>query len=393
MMELRPVEEQVVVLMGASSGIGREAAFQFAELGAQVVVSARDEEGLRSLVEEIGSMGGEAAYITADVSDPNQVRRVAEFAAETFGGIDTWVHLAAVSLWATFEQTTPEEFRRIVEVNLLGQVHGAQAALPYLRQEGRGALIHVTSVEAVRTLPYQAAYGASKHGVAGFIEALRLELQEEGLPVSVTNIMPGTINTNLFNKARSKLGVMPKGLPPVYAPELVAEAIVHAAEHPTKDLYIGDAGWFMGTLQRLAPRLLDAYLLSSAFEGQRTNRRKGFGEPDNLYEPLEGYDYVKGDFGRQTLPISIYDTLQTRPKLRRVALGLLAGAAALVAVRSVATGGNGQAQNKRRGYSRSHIADRQSYRQMDIYGEYDDYQGYREYRELQPYSEYEGYMY
>jgi NAD(P)-dependent dehydrogenase (short-subunit alcohol dehydrogenase family) len=167
-MQLKPIEEQVVVLMGASSGIGRETALRFARKGAKVMVSARGEEGLDSLVEEIRAEGGEATAVVADTSDFGQVEAVADRAVEQYGRLDTWVHLAAVGLFATFEQTTPEEFERVVDVNLMGQVYGAMAALPHLKREGRGASIHISSVEAKRSFPFHSAYGASKHGIDGF---------------------------------------------------------------------------------------------------------------------------------------------------------------------------------------------------------------------------------
>jgi len=333
--ELKPVEEQVVVLMGASSGIGRDTAKLFAQRGAKVVVSARDEAGLQSLVDEISERGGEATYITADVTDFDQVREVANHAFHTYGRLDTWVQLAAVSLYATFEETTPEEFRQVLDVNLMGQVHGAKAALPYLRREGRGALIHISSIEGIRTLPYQAAYGASKHGVIGFLEALRLELQHEGVPISVTNIMPATINTPFFNKARTKLGVMPKGLPPIYSPRVVAQTIVYAAENPVDDLFAGDAARMMAAMQKFSPRLLDKYLLSSGFSGQHTNRPKSEHAPDNLYAPVEGYDRARGDFGKQSVPVSISNELQTNSALRAGLTGVLVGAAAAAAAKAL----------------------------------------------------------
>ena len=194
-MQLKPIEEQVVALMGASSGIGRETALRFAERGAKVVVAARNERGLDSLVDEIRDAGGSAVAIPADTSDFDQVKAVADRAAEEYGRLDTWVHLAAVGLFATFEQTTPEEFERVIDVNLIGQVYGAMAALPHLKREGRGALIHISSVEAKRSFPFHSAYGASKHGMDGFLESLRVELKHEGWPISVTQVMPGTINT------------------------------------------------------------------------------------------------------------------------------------------------------------------------------------------------------
>ncbi|MBD0265234.1 MAG: SDR family NAD(P)-dependent oxidoreductase, partial [Tolypothrix sp. Co-bin9] len=215
-MQLKPINQQVVVVVGASSGIGRNAALQFASRGAKVVVAARSQPGLESLVEEIRGLGGEATAVVADVAVFEQVKAIADKAVEQYGRLDTWVHNAAVEIYAAFEVTTPEEFKRLIDVNLMGQVHGAMVALPHLKREGRGALIHVTSVEAKRSLPLQTAYAASKHAVNGFLEALRVELMHEKLAISVTEIMPAGINTPLFNKARTKLGVKPMPTPPIY---------------------------------------------------------------------------------------------------------------------------------------------------------------------------------
>jgi NAD(P)-dependent dehydrogenase (short-subunit alcohol dehydrogenase family) len=238
--QLKPVGEQVVVLMGASSGIGRETTLRFAERGAKVVVSARNEEGLNSLVEEIRGKGGQATAIPADVSEFEQVKGVADRAVEVYGRLGTWVHLAAVLLVASFEDTTPEEFARVVDVNLMGQVYGAMAALPHIKREGGGALIHVSSMGAKRSIPLQSAYCASKHGIDGFLESLRVELQHEKLPISVTQVMPVTINTPHFDKARTKLGVKLVA-PPIYQPGIVSEAILHTAENPARDLLVGGA--------------------------------------------------------------------------------------------------------------------------------------------------------
>jgi NAD(P)-dependent dehydrogenase (short-subunit alcohol dehydrogenase family) len=175
-MRLKPVEEQVMVLMGASSGIGRETALRFAERGAKVVVSARSENGLTSLVEEIQAKGGEAIAIPTEVSEFEQVKAVADGAVEAYGRLDTWIHLAAVLLVASCEDTTPEEFERVIDVNLMGQVYGAMAALPHIKREGGGALIHISSMGAKRSIPLQSAYCASKHGIDGFLESLRVEL-------------------------------------------------------------------------------------------------------------------------------------------------------------------------------------------------------------------------
>jgi NAD(P)-dependent dehydrogenase (short-subunit alcohol dehydrogenase family) len=295
-MQLKPINQQVVAVVGASSGIGRNAALQFANRGAKVVVAARSQSGLDSLVEEIRSLGGDATAVVADVSDFEQVKAIAQTAVDTYGRLDTWVHNAAVELYAAFEVTTPEEFKRIIEVNLLGQAYGAMAALPHIKRTGRGALIHVSSIEAKRSIPLQSAYAASKHGVDGFLEALRVELKHEKLDISVTNIMPAGINTPLFNKARTKLGVKPMPTPPIYQPSLVAKAIVEAAERPKRDVVVGDVGKILLFLQRLAPSLVDAYLLRTGFDSQYTKEPKSENTPDNLFEPVTGYDKIEGDF-------------------------------------------------------------------------------------------------
>lgn len=256
-MQLKPISQQVVVVVGASSGIGRETALKFAQKGAKLVVNARSQQGLDSLVEEIQNFTGEAVAIVADVTDFNQVKAIADKAVEQYGRIDTWVHNAAVELYASFEQTTPEEFKRLIDVNFMGQVYGAMVALPHLKREGRGALIHVSSVEAKRSLPLQSAYASAKHGIDGFLESLRVELQHEKLQISVTNVMPASINTPLFNKARTKLGVKPQGVPPIYQPSLVADAILKVAEHPKRDVVVGGAGKIILLAQRISPSLVD----------------------------------------------------------------------------------------------------------------------------------------
>jgi len=317
-MRLKPIDEQVVVLMGASSGIGRETALRFARRGAKVVVSARGEEGLDSLVEEIRDEGGEATMVLADTSECDQVKAVADRAVEEYGTLDTWVHLAAVGLFATFEETTPEEFARVVDVNLMGQVYGAMAALPHLKQEGKGALIHISSVEAKRSFPFHSAYGASKHGIDGFLEALRVELKHEGWPIGVTQVMPGTINTPFFDKGRTKLGVKAVGVPPIYEPKTVADIILYAAEHPARDLVSGGAAQALILNQRLSPRLLDAVLSTRAgFSPQKTEEPRSEDDPDNLYGPIEGHDTAKNGF--RALSRSLYNWLQRHPTLKRVA--------------------------------------------------------------------------
>ncbi|MGV0024249.1 SDR family oxidoreductase [Phormidesmis priestleyi] len=327
-MNLKPISQQVAVIVGASSGIGRDTALKMAEKGAKVVVASRSKEGLATLVEEIHQKGGEAIAVPADVADFNQVKEIADKTVERFGRMDTWVHLAATSVFATFDNVTPEEFKRVIEVNLLGQAYGAMAALPHLKREGRGALIHISSMEGRRSLPYQSAYSSSKHGMIGFLDALRIELKHEGYPISVTNIMPGVINTPFYNKGKTKLGVKPTGIPPYYDASLVTDAILYAAENPIRDYIVSDVGRALDVVQRISPGLVDAVLLAIAFQGQKTDDVKSEDAPNNLYEPIQGYDKVEGDFGKLEVP-SLIDMIDKGPAL---AIGAITAAALGVAV-------------------------------------------------------------
>ena len=330
---LKPISEQVVVVFGASSGIGRETAIQFARKGAKVVVAARGEEGLETLTESIRNFGGTAISVVADAAEFDQVKAVADRAVAEYGRLDTWVHCAAVSIYAKFADTTPEEFKRIIEINLVGQAYGAMAALPHLKREGRGALIHVSSVEAKRAFPLQSAYGSSKHGMVGFLDALRMELTEEGVPIYVTNVMPSGINTPLFNHARTKLGVKPMPAPPIYQPQVVAEVILHAAENPTRDIYAGGAGRMMASLQKISPALVDKMLFKSAIKAQMTNEPKSADSPDNLYAPIAGHGHIGGDFTEQAKTKSVSNWLETHPQADRVLKGALLGAVAMWLIR------------------------------------------------------------
>ena len=322
-MQLKPISQQVVAIVGASSGIGRETALQFAKKGAKVVVAARSQSGLESLVSEIKLFGGESVAIVADVSEFDQVKAIADKAVEVYGRLDTWVHSAATGVLAPFDQITPEEFKRVIDVNLTGQAYGAMAALPHLKKEGRGALIHISSVEARRSIPLQSPYSASKHGVEGMLDSLRVELQHEGWPISVTNILPSVINTPFYNKVRTKLGVKPTGVPPYYQPSIVAEAILYVAEHPTRDFIVGDVGKVLDIMQRISPVLVDNILLLIGFAGQRTNEQKSEDAPNNVFEPIAGYDTVEGDFGNLTIP-TFTDWLDMNPPVKWGAVALAA---------------------------------------------------------------------
>lgn len=332
-MRLKPIDEQVVVLMGASSGIGRETARRFAQRGARVVVAARSTDALASLVDEIERGGGAASAVTADVTDPAQVAAVADHAVATYGRIDTWVQLAAVVQYGAFEQTTPAEWKRIIDVNLNGAAYGAYAALPKLRAAGGGALILVSSVTAKRAFPLISAYAAGKQGINALAEALRIELQHAGVPISVTNVMPASINTPLFDHARNVMGVKPKPASPVYQPGVVADVIVYAAEHPAREIYAGGAAKAMTLPQRVSPRLMDALVLRFGFRTQQTDQPESPDTPHNLWSPLPD-PRTEGQFGAFAFRRSLYNTLATHPGTRRIITGAALGALAALLART-----------------------------------------------------------
>ena len=320
-----PLNEQVVVITGASSGIGRETARFMAERGAAIVAAARNETALDTLCSEITVRGGRAMPVVADVADPLQVAAIGHQAIERFGRVDTWVNNAAVSIYATVEQLEPDEMRRLIEVNLLGVMYGSRVAVQLMRPRGRGTIINVGSVLSDRAVQLQSAYSASKHGIAGFSEALRLELQQDS-GIDVVLIQPSSINTPFFTWARSRFGVKPQPIPPVYEPSAVAEVIAHAAEHGGREIVVGGAGKLLSLGQWLSPSLVDRYLL----QGGRGFRQQLTDKPDdridNLFEPSVGAGRTTGDFEGPTRPDSVYTRVfELHPLLKRLglAIGLL----------------------------------------------------------------------
>jgi NAD(P)-dependent dehydrogenase (short-subunit alcohol dehydrogenase family) len=311
--------------------MGRLAALRFGRAGAKVVVAARNGAALDSLVSEIEESGGEAVAFTADVADFDQVKAVANGAVGRFGRIDTWVNFAATAVYAEAKDTTPEEFHRVVQVNLFGQMHGAMAALPYLRRAQSGALIFISSVEGEVSMPYHSAYAASKHGLNGYIDALRLELAHEKSSVRLSTIMPTGVNTPFFNNARTKLGVKPKPPQPIYRPEHVADVVLYAAENHGRDFFVGGAAKMFVIGNRWMPRVVEAYLLGSMFRAQRTNVPKSAEDPSALFASETGDSRVQGDYTPIARRHSLYVWLQTHP----LACGVIKGLALLVGAAAV----------------------------------------------------------
>src|SRR5215218_7330790 len=257
----KKMKDLVVVITGASSGIGEATAFTFAEQGASVVLAARREWALHEVAMECERRGGQALHVPMDVTDEAAVHELARRALERFGRIDVWVNNAAVGLFSRFEETPLADFRRVIETDLFGYVYGARAALPLFYRRGRGLLINVGSVMSEVPGPYVSAYVIAKHGVRALGECLRQEVQLAGVDgIKICTVMPATIDTPCFQHAANYTGRAVKAMPPVYPADSVAKTIVDLVEHPRREVVVGNAGRLMTMQQSLAPGLNERML-------------------------------------------------------------------------------------------------------------------------------------
>ncbi|TDX28375.1 short-subunit dehydrogenase [Modicisalibacter xianhensis] len=307
--KLKPSSRQVIVITGATSGIGLVTAREAARRGASLVLAARNEAALIELVEELAMQGCQAIHVIADVGLEADIDRVVSAAVGRFGGFDTWVNNAGVSIYGPLEAASTVEYRRLFDTNFWGVVFGSLAARKLLRQRG-GAIITVGSAASEFALPVQGMYSPSKHAIKGFIDAFRLETEQERLSIAVTLIKPASINTRLPDHAVNHTSRWPRLPPPIYAPETVARAILYAAEHPTRELFVGASGRLVAAGRQLLPHLIDKFLNTFA----RSTQAKG--HPDRrtdsgiLFHPGEGLHERHADKG-MTLEFSPYTRAMT----------------------------------------------------------------------------------
>jgi short-subunit dehydrogenase len=320
--QLKKVSDQVIVITGATSGIGLSTARAAAARGARVVVSSRNENELRILVDEIRHAGGQAEYAVADVADPDAVARIAMRAIDAFGGFDTWVNNAGVSIYGRLQDVPLDEKRRLFDVNFWGVVHGCRAAVPHLKVRG-GALINVGSMLSDRAMPLQGIYAASKHAVKGYTDALRMELEMEEAPVSVTLIKPAAIDTPYVQHARIHLDVEPKSPAPLYAPDIVADAVLEAAETPQRDVIVGGAAKVFSLVEKAMPRVADLMMEHTLWKLQRTTRPPTPG--DSLFAPPQVEGEERGTSEGHVARSSLYTALARQSRgAALVGAGLLA---------------------------------------------------------------------
>ncbi len=319
--KLRKLSEQVVVITGATSGIGLCTAREAARRGGRVVLAARNAEELTKLAAEIEAAGGFALAVPTDVSDPRAMNLLRDAALEKFGRIDTWVNNAGLSIYGKLHDLDLVEARRLFDVNFWGVVHGCHAAVTALGERG-GAIINIGSVLSDRVIPIQGMYSASKHAVKGYTDALRMEVEMEKLPISVTLVKPSAVDTPYTDHARNHMDVAPKNPAPVYAPQVVADAVLFCAEHPRRDVVVGGGGKLFSVLEKIAPRLTDR-LMEATMEKIQKSDRPNDGRDNLFMAPLvEGRERASN--GGKALERSAYTQMALHPALSALAaLGLV----------------------------------------------------------------------
>ena len=325
--KLKPLSQQTILITGATSGIGLCTARMAASRGANVVAVARNEEALDALVDEINSSGGNATYTIADVADEDALNRAAQTARQQFGSIDTWVNNAGTSIYGRIMDVPTEDLRRLFETNFWGVVNGSRIAVENLRQRG-GALINLGSETSDAVAPLQGTYSASKHAVKGFTDALRMEVEADKLPISITLIKPTAIHTPFPQNAKNYLPYEPQLPTPLYAPDLVAEAILHAAETPTRDFFVGGMAKLHSSMALNTPRLHEKMNESMIDSMQNSGEPAPANRSDGLYDTNSSLS-ERGAQDRFVLEHSVYQQAKLHPAL--TATIAVAGGLALAA--------------------------------------------------------------
>ena len=298
-------QPEVVVITGASAGIGRATVRAYARRGASLGLLARGQEGLEGARREVEKLGGKAVVIPTDVADPDQVEKAAVQVEETFGPIDIWINNAMVSVLSPVKDMTAAEFQRVTNVTYLGYVYGTLSALRRMLPRDRGVIIQVGSALAYRAIPLQSAYCGAKHAVKGFTESLRSELIHEGSRVRLSMVhLPG-VNTTQFGWIKNRLPYEPQPVPPIYQPEVMARAIVWSADHDRRELWVGMPTVKTIIGEKFIPGLLDHYLAEVAYTGQQTNIPVNPDRADNLFRPVPQDRGAHGTFDDQARSSSL----------------------------------------------------------------------------------------
>ncbi len=316
-----------VVITGASAGVGRATAHAFAKRGANVTLVARGTEALDAACKEVEELGGHAFSVPADVADADQVENAASQAEEKFGPIDVWVNNAMTTVFSPFREITADEFKRSTEVTYLGAVYGTMSALRRMIARDRGAIVQVGSALAYRSIPLQAPYCGAKHAIRGFTDSVRSELIHDGSKVHITVVQLPAMNTPQFSWCRTRLPRHPQPVPPIFQPEVAAEAIVWAAHHRRREIYVGGSTEKAIWGNKIAPGALDWYLGRNGYDAQQTSEPVDPNRPDNLFEPVPGDLGTHGVFDKEASGYSVQAWGTMHRNWLGVAAGLLASTA------------------------------------------------------------------
>lgn len=326
-----PSSTRVIVITGASAGVGRAAAHAFAREGARIGLIARGQDGLEDAKREVEALGGEALVLPCDVADADAVEAAAARIEERLGSIDVWVNNAMVSVFSPIKETPAAEFKRVTEVTYLGYVHGTLAALRRMLPRDRGVIVQVGSALAYRGIPLQAAYCAAKHAVEGFCDSLRCELLHDGSRVRVTMLQMPALNTPQFRWVKSRLPNKAQPVPPIFQPEVAADAIVFASSHPRREFLVGWPSVKAVLGNKLAPGYADRILARMGYDAQQTDGPEDPNRPHNLRESVGGKHSTRGDFGERSRESSLQWTI-SKHRGGAAAAGSVAGFAFLAAV-------------------------------------------------------------
>ena len=321
---------EIVVITGASAGVGRATVREFAQRGCWIGLIARGSAGLEESRAEVEAAGGRALALPVDVSDHAQVEAAAIAVESQLGPIDIWVNNAMVSVFSRFEEMEAEEFKRVTEVTYLGVVYGTRAAMKFMIPRKRGTIIQVGSALAYRSIPLQSAYCGAKHAIRGFTNSIRSELLHDGIPIQLTMVQLPAMNTPQFEWVKSRLPGKPQPVPPIFQPEVAARAIYWAGHHRRREVYVGFPTVKAILGNKIFPGLLDRYLAKYGFDAQQTGELADPDRPNNLWEPVPGDFGARGHFNRRAHPRSLQTWITThRGWLGLAALGVTAGLAAI----------------------------------------------------------------
>jgi short-subunit dehydrogenase len=323
--------DKVVVVTGASAGVGRAVVNEFARQGAHIGLIARGRERLEAAKREIEEAGGKALVLPTDVADAKQVDEAAERIEQELGPIDVWVNVAMTTIFAPFLEITPDEFKRATEVTYLGQVYGTMAALKRMHARNRGVIVQVGSALAYRSIPLQSPYCGAKHAIIGFTDSIRSELIHDKSNVHITAVMLPAMNTPQFSWCRTRLPRHPQPVPPIFQPEVAARAIVWAANHKRREVYVGWPTVEAIYAQEIAPSFADRYLAKHAYDGQQTSEPVSRDRPDNLFEPAPGEHAAHGIFDKRAKSYSAQSLLNLDLINLTAHRGLVAAAAMVLA--------------------------------------------------------------